>query len=344
MFGKEKKKEEDSSSEDIVQNMVEENKKKIEKEVLIHTMPEKFLSGGNKADQAKIMGVIIFAIAGIFLVALIVILYIILFQSPSKKVIDNDKVKSDNNAQVVEKKLNEDKKEDVAIVKKNDNNLNIDNNIVVSTSSEEIINNDIATSTENEIISTSTPEIKDVPIDSDSDGLDNREEDILGTNIELSDSDGDGYNDLDEIMSLYNPIGSGKLIDNLGIDEYINTSYNYSVLHPTDWKMNILGSDDSIVFKSKDDHIFQIYVQPNSSLQSIERWYKDQVESSLDSKNLINSDNWKGIFSEDGLILYLTDSNYNYIYTLLYISKSDDDQAYKNIFKIMTDSFNLGDF
>lgn len=46
--------------------------------------------------------------------------------------------------------------------------------------------------------------------DADSDGLSDSIEDALGTNKNKADSDGDSYNDKDEVINGYNPLGSGK--------------------------------------------------------------------------------------------------------------------------------------
>jgi hypothetical protein len=48
-------------------------------------------------------------------------------------------------------------------------------------------------------------------LDSDNDGLPNSLEDAIGTNSNLSDSDGDSYGDQTEIYNNYNPLGAGKL-------------------------------------------------------------------------------------------------------------------------------------
>lgn len=47
--------------------------------------------------------------------------------------------------------------------------------------------------------------------DSDGDGLSDREESLLGTDINNPDTDGDGYSDKQEIDNGYNPLGSGKI-------------------------------------------------------------------------------------------------------------------------------------
>ena len=50
--------------------------------------------------------------------------------------------------------------------------------------------------------------------DTDNDGLDDKLEEALGTDINNPDTDGDGYSDGDEIRSGYNPLGAGALATN----------------------------------------------------------------------------------------------------------------------------------
>lgn len=50
-------------------------------------------------------------------------------------------------------------------------------------------------------------------IDSDQDGLNDDLEKIIGTNINLKDTDQDGYDDFTEYKSGYNPLGAGKMND-----------------------------------------------------------------------------------------------------------------------------------
>jgi hypothetical protein len=51
-------------------------------------------------------------------------------------------------------------------------------------------------------------------IDSDQDGLDDQLEDGIGTDKNNPDTDGDGFNDGDEITSNHDPLGSGQLTIN----------------------------------------------------------------------------------------------------------------------------------
>lgn len=53
----------------------------------------------------------------------------------------------------------------------------------------------------------------DLNVDTDADGLYDFEEAEYGTDPDKADSDGDGYNDGDELKNLYNPAGEGKLAE-----------------------------------------------------------------------------------------------------------------------------------
>jgi len=48
-------------------------------------------------------------------------------------------------------------------------------------------------------------------IDTDGDGIRDRLENSIGTNIQKTDSDDDGYSDKEELLSGYNPMGAGKI-------------------------------------------------------------------------------------------------------------------------------------
>ena len=62
--------------------------------------------------------------------------------------------------------------------------------------------------------------------DSDKDGLTDKEEALLGCDLNSQDSDKDGHNDLSEVINLYNPAGNDRLINNPGINVYLNNSFN----------------------------------------------------------------------------------------------------------------------
>ncbi|HOZ53334.1 MAG TPA: hypothetical protein PK142_01490 [bacterium] len=178
-------------------------------------------------------------------------------------------------------------------------------------------------------------------LDSDSDGLSDEEEYVLGSNYLQVDSDNDGYNDLSEVLSLYNPIGVNKLVDNINIDEFKNNSFNYSLLYPGAWDKSILSDESSVIFSIDDNSFFQVLVEKNEGQQNIGSWYGSRFFSFINSEDIIIKEDWSGLYSEDGSAFYLTDKNLKNIYTILYNFSENQPQSYINILKMMVNSFRL---
>jgi len=179
-------------------------------------------------------------------------------------------------------------------------------------------------------------------IDSDSDGLNDEEEAILGTNSNSLDSDGDTYNDLAEINNNYNPAGGGQLgaAANLGI--YLSPVGGYQLLRPKNWPQEAIDDDNTIIFKAPDDSLIQISLQPNVDKQSILGWYGSAFPTSLITYDkLKNVDRWEGIAGDDGLNFYLTDQERQFIYVISYIPSDERRLAYPNIFQLMINSLQI---
>lgn len=178
-------------------------------------------------------------------------------------------------------------------------------------------------------------------VDSDNDGLSDEEEFILETSHLNSDSDGDGYGDLAELLGLYDPASTEKLINNINIAEYKNNSFSYSVLHPKIWIKSILSDESSAIF-SIDNHSFvQILVEENTDNLDIKSWYANRFFSLVNDSNLIKKATWEGFYSDDGSVFYLADLNSKNIYTILYSFPENQPQSYINIFKMMVNSFSI---
>ncbi len=179
--------------------------------------------------------------------------------------------------------------------------------------------------------------------DGDADGLTDKEEVALGSDIDGPDSDGDGYSDLSEVLNLYNPVGEGKLEASPAIKKYKNNTYGYSLFYPSDWLINKIEGDDSVIFKSADNHFVQVITQKNADKQSMDEWYERQFNvSNIDNSRRISGEKWKGIKNEDDLTVYLTDDNRDYIYTITYNFGDGNVLEYKNIFDMMVKSFSVG--
>jgi len=213
--------------------------------------------------------------------------------------------------------------------------------VVVPTSTFELVTTTppIATSTPaattTEIIASSTI------IDTDADGLSDKEEVILGTDANAADSDGDNYSDLTELIGGYNPIGAGKLIDDTNIKKYANIAHNYSILYPQDWKLDLVDKGASVIFTAADQSFIQVVTQTNENKMAIKTWYETELGNTVLDSQLVEYNNWNGVKSADGLIVYLTDQNLKNIYIISYTPISDQAPSYLNIFEAMMRSFTV---
>jgi|GEM_PF-1191670 len=183
--------------------------------------------------------------------------------------------------------------------------------------------------------------------DSDSDGLTDKEEELLGADSEKADSDADGYSDLSELNNFYNPAGAGRLAENAGIKKYSDASFNFEILYPAGWSEEKSGGQ-AIILRSPDNHFLQALIQPNAEKEDIEAWYLKQFDitavpddwktekETLDGKTV-----WQGIKSPDGLTMYLTGADKEYIYVLTYSPGEGRTLEYLNIFNMVIASFTL---
>ncbi len=182
--------------------------------------------------------------------------------------------------------------------------------------------------------------------DMDFDLLTDVEEGLWGTSPTQSDTDGDGYNDGEEIKNLYDPTtageGTGKLIDSGLIENYISTEYGYSIYYPSAWQQTYLNDDKQLtLFNSKTDEFVEVIVQENiSDFRDISEWYiAENFNKPLEETEEILVGNWVGLRSADGLNVYLL--NDKYIYTILYNVGLKTKLNYLTTFEMMFNSFKV---
>ena len=201
----------------------------------------------------------------------------------------------------------------------------------------EIINLNASSTTGSEILSNTNL----LPlIDSDSDGLNDEEEAVLGTNADLSDTNNNTYMDSVEINNNYDPVGSGKLSGNANLTKQINSTYGYELLFPKNWIPQLLNSDSTLTFTALDNSIIQISVQENTDKQSILAWYGNAFpDVTVTYDKLKSNDNWDGIMGDNNLNFYLTDKKRANIYVISYIAAVDGRVVYPSLYKLMINSF-----
>ncbi|MFA5024367.1 MAG: thrombospondin type 3 repeat-containing protein [Patescibacteria group bacterium] len=176
-------------------------------------------------------------------------------------------------------------------------------------------------------------------VDSDKDGLNDEEEATLGTNAAVADSDIDGYSDLAELNSGYDPLGPGKLKDSSTLAIYNEASGSYQVFYPKNWTVKPLNTGYTVIFTAPDDSIIQISIQDNSDKEGILTWYESSFPGLVVTYDKLESqDSWDGIMGEDNLNFYLTDKKHTNIYVISYIPAVTGRIAYPSIFKTMINS------
>jgi len=284
----------------------------------VHVMPEKFRFSDSSGNTKKV-GLFIIIIGALFLIVASISLYFYLFREKSKDQVEEVK-EIEEIIEIPEVTIDVEKQESNEIVLLEE----------VSHIDAEDINKEIEVS-EPAIIFISAE-------DDDIDGLSNKEEELLGCDLDNADSDGDGYNDLSELSNLYNPAGQGELKDNENISLYSNSSFGYSLLYASEWGISNVAGDESIIFTLDDDSFSQVISQKNTYKESIEGWYYRNFEAEIDPERKITLENWQGVKSEDGLIVYLSDNALNNIITMTYIPGQDNTLDYINIFEMMINS------
>ncbi|MFP4514967.1 MAG: hypothetical protein ACLFNO_03130 [Parcubacteria group bacterium] len=334
---------------------------KIEDGLNIHSMPNSFRSGKfndsvhpndikrqstlNKMSSSphkhKYVGVLIIVVGILILGGLGYFLYTYIMGDSR-----------DNNTQIVQEDNDINNEENEIEDNQVDDEANLDEEEAEDTSdledefvdeedlddiTEEVDTDESATSTDpiDEDIATSTEDVVGVQ-DTDGDGLTNLEEHLLNTNVNLEDSDSDGYDDASEVLSLYNPAGTNELIENPGINEYSNSLHNYTILHPATWTQKVSNEGDSVMFMNENDGFFQVSVEDNDESVSIEDWYRQEFNVEEDETfNYFSEDN-EMISSDDGLFVYYADEEKIYVFSYTAMTQN---LGYPNIFKAFVKSF-----
>jgi len=173
--------------------------------------------------------------------------------------------------------------------------------------------------------------------DRDGDGLTDAEEDLLDSDKNSTDSDHDGYSDLKEVLNLYNPAGNNKLVDNPKIKSYLPDDHGFYFLYPATWQR--VSDKGFPIFMGPDNHFFQLVLQDNTGGQTLDDYFLQTTGSSaIKDSWRRQSDTWRGLTTEDGLTVYVTDSAQKEFYIFHYNPGDQQILEYPNIFSALVNS------
>jgi len=232
----------------------------------IHVMPQRFYIKPKK----KRSGLVIIIIAGVILLGSLAAVGFYFSQDfennqPQPPVDTN--INKPNNINV-NQNVNQ-----PAVNQNLNQNLNINTNANISTTTNTNVNTNTNTNT-NVNVNPWQP-LPTAP-DDDQDGLTLMEEHLYGTNPEVNDTDGDGYNDGLEILNGYDPTQPVTSV----IDSGLFLAYShpvYSIIYPQAWILKEQGQEkNEVLFIADSGEFMEILIATNPGGLSLVEWYKKQ--------------------------------------------------------------------
>jgi hypothetical protein len=178
-------------------------------------------------------------------------------------------------------------------------------------------------------------------VDSDRDGLTDPEELLLGTGLEVPDTDGDGFYDGEELLNLYSPLASAvQLEESANIITYINPNFDYDLFYPEAWVARAVDKAGSeVIFSSALNEFVDVLVMDNSEGATLRAWYEKLVPDVEESRivDFTNKYGLSGLWSPDEFTAYFVRGKF--VYVVNYNIGLNDKANYPSIFKMMVNSF-----
>ena len=177
-------------------------------------------------------------------------------------------------------------------------------------------------------------------LDTDSDQLTDIEENIYQTNSTNQDTDGDGFNDAQEILNHYDPTSAeGRLIDSSLIEIYQNPSHPYSLFYPKVWSARSLTANDSeVIFTATTGEFIEVIVADNPLGVSAYNWYLAQNNADLArSLRSLMIGGFPAVQTEDGLNTYV--SYGSKIYIITYNIGTQQQMNFQTTYQLVLNSF-----
>ncbi len=153
-------------------------------------------------------------------------------------------------------------------------------------------------------------------LDSDADGLTDKEEELFTSDPKMPDTDKDGYPDGMEVLNFYSPVSTSTLLKDNLVSTYIDSDNRISFLYPTNWVVEVSAIDNTITIKTDEEDFIRITAQSNPSRLTVRQWYLSLVPNIPPGK-LIEEQvgEYKGVKSVDNSTFYLAVDDKIYLFT-----------------------------
>lgn len=188
-------------------------------------------------------------------------------------------------------------------------------------------------------------------LDTDADGLTDEEEALYKSDINLSDSDSDTYEDALEIKNLYSPSNTAPqtLMEAGLVSEFVSEGQSFRLLYPVSWKLQKIDADDSnIIFISANPTEYvEFKVEENAGELALSSWVKLKMSNmplkfqAIYSEEILeNKDkSLQGILLPEFHMAFFADGDK--IYSLTYQFDPAKPLSYQTTFLMFAKSFRL---
>ncbi|MDD5040358.1 MAG: hypothetical protein PHY34_04385 [Patescibacteria group bacterium] len=305
------------------------------KQVRIHTMPDKFYIEDTREGGKK--GTLLFILVAIFFLLVVGAGAFWLMQKygggSTNETLANDETNSEN-----ENRVNNSSNSANVINAGNSNNAMNTNSTSNRNSNSQIIANLFSNTAVNTNANMNVNSVA-TGRDTDLDGLTDIEEAIYGTSLNNPDTDQDTYSDGHEVLSGYNPNGTGKLENYSTVRRYLNDQYGYALLYPASWD----PAEDPItaggrMFSAPNGEFVEVTIESNPARISARDWYLTKSPGVVASQ-VLSVANWdktlSGVKSVDGKTVYYTrnDSVYVITYSTTVLSEANYAATFEMLYK-----------
>ena len=181
-------------------------------------------------------------------------------------------------------------------------------------------------------------------IDSDSDGLTDAEETtIYGTDPHKLDTDGDSFNDGNEVAHLYDPTKKAPALlkDSKAVSVVENATEGYSVIVPAKWLASGENTAQFIV-TAPTNEFFEVLETDKPASQSLVEWYLSMSPGAqaTDVERFKTLQGYDALRSPDRLTTYI-DAGDGRLFTLTYSYDSQTSLEFRTTYEAFIASFTL---